>query len=363
MDAAGNNDGTLRFADADLSPPIPARPNDGANAVPGTSSEPDTDPDPAAHRRDGQVLSPPLRKRRSPSTAGVDDADGQGTPWGDRLRVRLADVHTDLCEIRQLYATGLLGGALSPNDTAADLDHLDRAYFSDDGQSGFWVAELIDLDDNEVTAVAAHVAEAEHSERSRRARQSGEGDAGAERRAAAERAREIAAAVAGFESALRTTRSLIIGTIGFQRLEDHVGEFRRLRVHPFFRQRGVGTQLVKAALRHAKNEGFLKVILNSNVQQLPAMTLFQRFGFQLSRTRNVHGKAIHEFYLNLYTDQPLGDDEDIEPAVTLPAATAAANAMDDEATSTEDPDAPPSVTIVHRADVTTPRGDGADPRH
>ncbi|MFW5653853.1 MAG: GNAT family N-acetyltransferase, partial [Planctomycetota bacterium] len=239
------------------------------------------------------------RRRILRQTAQSDD-DVDDTPWGDRLRIRHADSNRDLDSIRRLYATGLLGGALSPNDTAADLDRLQDAYFGDDGQSAFWVAELTDLSEHEIDQL--HRAGVLTSE---------DAVAGHDR----PKARHHRAGDSGDRSAegVATGPSIIIGTIGFQCVEEHVGEFRRLRVHPMFRQRGVGTRLVKTALRHAKTTGNLKVILNSNVQQLPAMTLFQRFGFQLSRTRNVHGKAIHEFYLNLYTDQPLDSDDNVEP--------------------------------------------------
>src|SRR4051794_27632185 len=145
----------------------------------------------------------------------------------------------DLTAVGQLYREGLLGGKIAENDTGLDMDDIEQAYMSTPG-SHFWVAESTS--------------------------EPGE----------------------------------IIGMIGVQHHEDNVGEIRRLRVRVDQRRRGIGSALIETALTFCQQHGYLKITLDTYMEREPAIKLFEKFHFRHSRTREVSGKEIMHFYLDLY---------------------------------------------------------------
>jgi ribosomal protein S18 acetylase RimI-like enzyme len=145
----------------------------------------------------------------------------------------------DVAHIRVLYREGLSEGLLRDNDTGADIENLHAAYFSDEGASAFWVARY-----------GGHV----------------------------------------------------IGMIGVQRTSESAAEVRRLRVRKPYRRRGVGTLLMKTALTFCQHRGYLKVVLDVRIDRGPAIALFEKFGFALARTREIDGRKLHDFYVDLYRE-------------------------------------------------------------
>jgi ribosomal protein S18 acetylase RimI-like enzyme len=151
--------------------------------------------------------------------------------------------HDDIQACTQLYVEGLLGGKIAENDTGLDIDDIDSAYMNKPG-SHFWIAETVGVADGP--------------------------------------AREV------------------IGMVGVQQHEDSVGEIRRLRVRQDFRRRGIGSALVEVALKFCRDRGYLKIALDTFMEREPAVKLFEKFHFRHSRTRNVMGKDVMHFYLDLY---------------------------------------------------------------
>lgn len=154
-------------------------------------------------------------------------------------------VDSDQSEVMRLYNDGLLAGQIAPNDTGADLDHVAEAYF-DEPRHHFWVAHLSDT---------------------------------------------------------------VVGMIGVGSDEEHTAEVRRLRVDPAHQQSPVAERLLEAALNHCKNNGYLKIRLDTRYEKTAALDHFDRIGFQHTRTRTAPGKEVLEFYLDLYRqheDQPDG---------------------------------------------------------
>jgi ribosomal protein S18 acetylase RimI-like enzyme len=147
---------------------------------------------------------------------------------------------TDNAACNALYRDGLLGGKLAENDTGLDIDDIDSAYMKTPGNH-FWVAED------------------EHGH--------------------------------------------IVGMIGVQHHEEGTGEIRRLRVKQEVRRRGIGTALVEEALRFCQEKGYLKITLDTFMEREPAIKLFEKFRFRHSRTKDVHGKELMFFYLDLYTGE------------------------------------------------------------
>ena len=138
---------------------------------------------------------------------------------------------------RQLYTDGLLGGKLSENDTCSDLDDIESTYLKHEG-SHFWVAQ--------------------------------------------------------------TPEGKIVGMIGVQHHDEGVGEIRRLRVTADYRRRGIGSALVETALRFCQQRQYLKLTVDTFMEREAATSLFRKFGFRHYRTREVHGKPLMYFLLDLY---------------------------------------------------------------
>jgi ribosomal protein S18 acetylase RimI-like enzyme len=149
----------------------------------------------------------------------------------------------DLGACRQLYVDGLIGGRLAENDTGLDIDDIDQAYMRTPGNH-FWVAET--------TPVA-------------------DGKAGE-----------------------------VVGMIGVQHHEEGLGEIRRLRVRHDMRRKGIGSGLVEQALKFCQENNYLKITLDTFMEREPAIRLFEKFSFKHSRSRNVAGKELMYFYLDLY---------------------------------------------------------------
>jgi len=144
--------------------------------------------------------------------------------------------------VKKLYAEGLIGGHRAPNDTGLDIDDVQGAYLSSPNNH-LWVAE----------------------------NQQGE----------------------------------VVGMIGVQIHRDSEGEIRRLRVRQDHRRRGIGARLLETAIKWCQDRGCLKVTLDTYMEREPALQLFNKFKFKHSRTRDVSGKSLLYFYLDLYSqDRP-----------------------------------------------------------
>jgi ribosomal protein S18 acetylase RimI-like enzyme len=145
----------------------------------------------------------------------------------------------DQAACARLYREGLVGGSLSTNDTCVDLDDIQSVYMRPGNH--FWVAEV----------------------------PNGE----------------------------------VVGMIGVQHHEEGSGEIRRLRVAEHFRRRGIGSALVETAVRFCEERNYLKVTLDTFMEREPAVHLFEKFRFRHFRTRNVGGKDLMYFLLDLYAGE------------------------------------------------------------
>jgi len=149
--------------------------------------------------------------------------------------------------VKRLYVEGLIGGHIAPNDTGLDIEDVQGAYFSSPGNH-LWVAE------NE--------------------------------------------------------KGEVVGMIAVQIYRQSEGEIRRLRVRQDARRRGIGAKLLETAIQWCKDFGCLKVTLDTYMERDPALKLFEKFKFKHSRTRDVSGKSLLYFYLDLYSgDRPVQKKE------------------------------------------------------
>ena len=156
----------------------------------------------------------------------------------DQILVRLAGAD-DHCDVRRLFDEGVIEGRVPLNDTGADVENLEEGYFADDGESCFWVA---------------------------------------------------------------TSNGRVVGMIGVQKTGDNKAEIRRLRVDSTARRVGVGTKLMEQAMRFCQQRGYLKVVLDVQTVRLPAISLFEKFGFKAGPTRDVNDRRLQDFYLDLYRE-------------------------------------------------------------
>jgi ribosomal protein S18 acetylase RimI-like enzyme len=160
----------------------------------------------------------------------------------EQVMVRSA-CEQDAPALRELFYESINEGLVGENDTGADIDNLREGYFEDEGQSGFWVAVF---------------------------------------------------------------REQVIGMIGVQKIADNSAEVRRLRVRNVFRRRGVGALLMERALAFCQHQGYLKVVLDVRIERGPAIALFQKFGFKHARTREIGGRKLLDFYIDLYGEHRPG---------------------------------------------------------
>jgi ribosomal protein S18 acetylase RimI-like enzyme len=145
----------------------------------------------------------------------------------------------DLTTLLDLFQESVIEGLVGDNDTGADIDNLRAGYFSDDGESDFWVA---------------------------------------------------------------LHQQLVVGMIGVQKTHENAAEIRRLRVRSTHRRCGLGTMLMERALSFCRHRGYLKVSLDVRIERGPAIALFTKFGFSLARSRDIDGRKLLDFYLDLYRD-------------------------------------------------------------
>ncbi|MBT6269787.1 MAG: GNAT family N-acetyltransferase, partial [Phycisphaerae bacterium] len=94
----------------------------------------------------------------------------------------------------------------------------------------------------------------------------------------------------------------IVGMIGVQKMNDSSAEVRRLRVRDMFRRKGIGSALMKHAISFCREKQFLKVVLDVRLEREPAIKMFDSFGFLHGRERDLNGRQLRDFYLDLYSD-------------------------------------------------------------
>jgi ribosomal protein S18 acetylase RimI-like enzyme len=144
----------------------------------------------------------------------------------------------DQAACRKLYVEGLIRGKIADNDTGFDIDDIAASYTKKPGDH-FWVA----------------------------VNQAGD----------------------------------VVGMIGVHQHEEGTGEIRRLRVRRDQQRRGIGSKLMETAVQFCQECGHLKVTLDTFMDRDPALKLFEKFHFRLSRSRTVGEKELMYFYRDLYT--------------------------------------------------------------
>jgi ribosomal protein S18 acetylase RimI-like enzyme len=66
------------------------------------------------------------------------------------------------------------------------------------------------------------------------------------------------------------------------------------------RRRGIGSKLLETAIGFCHDHGQVKISLDTFIDREPAIKLFEKFHFRHQRTRQIGGKELLYFYLDIY---------------------------------------------------------------
>ncbi len=89
---------------------------------------------------------------------------------------------------------------------------------------------------------------------------------------------------------------------------DTKGTIVKLGVNPEQRRQGIATQLLEAALRMLRDRGMLEVCLIVEITRKPAIALYEKFGFKITKTihlsygDDMSDDSFYEMKLNLSPD-------------------------------------------------------------
>ena len=72
----------------------------------------------------------------------------------------------------------------------------------------------------------------------------------------------------------------VVGTVGMAYLDEHSFELAKMAVSPKHHGLGIGRLLGEAALDFARKKGAKRVWLESNRALIPAITMYEKLGFQ-----------------------------------------------------------------------------------
>ncbi|HWE04769.1 MAG TPA: GNAT family N-acetyltransferase [Tepidisphaeraceae bacterium] len=145
---------------------------------------------------------------------------------------------SDAAACKLLYLEGIISGKIADNDTGYDIDDIESAYLKYPGNH-FWVSQTED--------------------------------------------------------------GQVVGMVGVQQHDEGVGEIRRLRVAVPFRRRGIGTALMETALKFCQDKLYLKVKLDTYMEQTAAVQLFEKFRFHHDHNKTLGDKVLMYFYFDLYS--------------------------------------------------------------
>jgi len=84
---------------------------------------------------------------------------------------------------------------------------------------------------------------------------------------------------------------------GLERIDDETAEIRRMRVHPDYRRRGIGSMLVDRLVDFARSRGFKRIILYTTDRQRPAIALYRKKGFRLRDSERLFYEETGRFTL------------------------------------------------------------------
>jgi N-acetylglutamate synthase-like GNAT family acetyltransferase len=98
-----------------------------------------------------------------------------------------------------------------------------------------------------------------------------------------------------------------IGMISVLGMGEAIAQIRWLRVDPAWQQTDLACRLLQTAVDHCRLHRFLKIVIMTSVRAERAVPMLACLGFQYSREVKVDNHVMHEFYLDLYSDEDRGN--------------------------------------------------------
>lgn len=98
-----------------------------------------------------------------------------------------------------------------------------------------------------------------------------------------------------------------VGMISVLGMGKAIAQIRWLRVDPALQHTDLACRLLQTAVDHCRRHTFLKVVIMTSVQAERAVPMLGCLGFQYSREVTVDNHVMHEFYLDLYSDEDRGN--------------------------------------------------------
>jgi N-acetylglutamate synthase-like GNAT family acetyltransferase len=95
----------------------------------------------------------------------------------------------------------------------------------------------------------------------------------------------------------------VVASIAVMKDDRQVAHVHRLRVEPtrkMWRGEEIAGVLIAKATCHARRHDCLKLVLHELVNEEWAIGLLRQLGFEYARSRELNGRRLLEFYLNLY---------------------------------------------------------------
>ena len=103
----------------------------------------------------------------------------------------------------------------------------------------------------------------------------------------------------GIFELLEDSQGKLVGTYGLFPLNDNACELRKMYFIPEIRGLGLGKQVLKRAVEHARQLGFKEIVLETISVLKRAISLYTRFGFVPTRMDHPNARVDQKYILEL----------------------------------------------------------------
>ena len=90
-----------------------------------------------------------------------------------------------------------------------------------------------------------------------------------------------------------TLENKVVGYLYLRIIEENVGHYVRVAVHPNYQRKGIGTRLTAFAVEKFKENNVSKIFLRTLEELVPAIKLYEKFGFKHVDNEVILEKILH----------------------------------------------------------------------
>ena len=91
----------------------------------------------------------------------------------------------------------------------------------------------------------------------------------------------------------------IKGMVGIQKRSDEEAELRRMSVAGDARRQGIGGKLLETVEEFCQEQGYSQIFLTTVSQLVPAITMYQKYGFELTGLGKYGVMSVHRYLKKL----------------------------------------------------------------